>query len=100
MRKFGKDKPEFMAFTLGEETTVHRLPLAASLPAAAMLQMYDAYQGGEAAAFKWQIEFLRKYIGEAADNLTTSEVAEIISGWMEESESQGASAGESQASSD
>lgn len=95
MRKFGKDKPELMAFTLGDSEKVYTIPLAASMPATLILEMQESYKGGNEAAFKFQLELLRKYIGdEAVDQLTAQDVRDIIDAWADESSKQGATPGE------
>ena len=94
MRKFGKDKPELMSFTLGNSKKVYNIPLAASMPATLILDMQKAYKEGESAAFEFQLNMLRKYIGEAADELTAGDVRNIIDAWAEYSKEQGAEVGE------
>lgn len=94
MRKFGKDKPELMSFMLGDSEKVYTIPLAGSMPATLILEMQESYKGGDAAAFKFQVELLRRYIGDAVEELTTSDVREIIVAWGEESSKQGATPGE------
>ena len=94
MRKFGTDKPEFMAFTLGDAKKVYKMPLAASMPADAILGLQEAYNAGSAEAFRYQIELLRKYIGDAAGKLTAGDIGDIFRAWEEESAGQGAEAEE------
>lgn len=97
MRQFGKDKPEFMCFTLGNSKKVYKLPLGTSLKASEISAMYDAYKDGDKTAFDWQFGFIRKYIGDVADELTTKDVVDIIQAWQEETAHTGATVGESQA---
>jgi len=94
MRKFGNDKPELMSFTLGSGKKVYNIPLAASMPATLILKMQKAYQDGEIAAFEFQLDILKKYIGNAADDLTAGDVRDIFNAWTEDSKDQGAEVGE------
>lgn len=94
MRQFGKDKPELMSFKLGDSEKVYTIPLAASMPATQILCMQKAYKEGDAAALEFQIEMLRKYIGDIADDLTAGDVRDIINAWGVESSKQGAEPGE------
>lgn len=95
MRKFGKDKPELMSFTLGNSDKVYTLPLAASMPATLILDMQEAYKGGDAEALRFQIEMLRRYIGNVVDELTAGDIRDIINAWSIDSNEQGAEVGES-----
>ena len=95
MRKFGTDKPEFMAFTLGDAKKVYKIPLAASMPADAILKLQEAYNEGAAAAFRYQLDLLRKYMGDAVEKLTAGDISDIYKAWEEESGTQGAEPGES-----
>lgn len=98
MRKFGNDAPEFMSFTLGSSKKVHKLPLAASMPMSVAVRFAEIAamdgdaQGAESA--KLQLELLRRYVGDEADDLTSAQVAEIFEAWAEESNDQGATPGE------
>ena len=94
MRTFGTDAPQFMSFKLGDGDTVYNLPLAASLPMTALLEMGEAAVKGDAAALRCQFDLLRRYMGEAADELTAGQVREIFAAWTEESSRQGATPGE------
>lgn len=100
MRKFGKDKPELMSFTFGDSEKVYSIPLAASVPAPTILEMNDEYKKGEMEAFAWQVKFLRTYVGELVDEMTTGDIKDIFDAWMAESSGQGAEVGESLASSE
>ena len=94
MRKFGKDKPELMAFKIGDSEKVYTIPLAASMPAGILIEMSEESEN-DTEAFKFQYNLLRRYMGEDADNLTASDIRNIIEAWYEESEKQGAEVGES-----
>ena len=100
MRKFGTDKPELMSFTFGNSDKVYNIPLAASVPAPTILEMNDEYKKGEMEAFAWQVKFLRTYVGELVDEMTTGDIKDIFDAWMVESSGQGAEVGESLASSE
>lgn len=100
MRKFGKDKPELMSFTFGDSKKVYNIPLAASVPAPIILEMNEEYKKGDMEAFAWQVKFLRKYVGDLVDEMTTGDIKDIFDAWMMESSGQGAEVGESSASSD
>lgn len=100
MRKFGKDKPELMSFTFGSSNKVYNIPLAASVPAPIILEMNEEYKKGDMEAFAWQVKFLRKYVGDLVDKMTTGDIKDIFDAWMVESSGQGAEVGESSASSD
>ena len=98
MRKFGNDAPEFMSFTLGTSKKVYKMPLAASMPMSVALRfaeiaaLDEEAQGAE--SLRLQLDLLRRYIGDEADELTSAQVAEIFTAWAEESEAQGATPGE------
>lgn len=94
MRAFGKDSPEFLSFTLGDGEEVYNMPLAASMPLTALIGLEEAAAKGSAESLRYQMELLRRYIGDKADELTAGEVAEIYAAWSEESAKQGATAGE------
>ena len=98
MRKFGKEAVEYFQFQLEGSDVVYKIPLAASLPAGELMDLQEANENDE--GFRSQYEMLRKYMGDAVENLTVSTVGDILSAWAEESSNQGASPGESQALSD
>lgn len=100
MRKFGTDKPELMSFTFGNSKKVYNIPLAASVPAPVILEMNQEYKKGEMEAFEWQVKFLRTYVGDLVDSMTTGDIKDIFDAWMIESSGQGAEVGESSASSE
>ena len=93
MRKFGKDKPELMAFQIGDSEKVYTIPLAASMPASVLIEM-GKVTNDETKLFEYQYGILRRYIGEAADELTAGDVRDIMNAWYEESAKQGAEVGE------
>lgn len=94
MRHFGRKTPEYMEFTLGDDETIYKMPLAASM-SADMVEKYEpAFMAGDR-RFRAQVDMLRDFIGDIAGTLTGDEVAEILTAWAEESQSQGASVGES-----
>ena len=94
MRKFGTDAPEFMEFTLGGSENVYRMPLAASMPMDTLIELQEATAKGGAESLRFQMNLLRRYIGDAADTLTASAMTEIYTAWNEESAKVGADAGE------
>ena len=49
----------------------------------------------ESKVFKFQFELLKRYIGEAADNLTAGDIRDIMNAWYKESADQGVEVGES-----
>lgn len=94
MRHFGRKTPKYMEFTLGDDETIYKMPLAASM-SADMVEKYEpAFTAGDR-RFQAQVDMLRDFIGDIAGTLTGDEVAEILTAWAEESQSQGASVGES-----
>ena len=90
MRTFGTDSPRFMVFKLGDDETTYRLPLAASMPMTDLLALSDAANKGGAHVLRAQLDLLRKHIGDRAETMTASEVAEVFIAWNEESASDGA----------
>lgn len=99
MRRFGADKPELMSFKLFDSEEVYTMPLAASMPATKILEMQEAYKAGDAEALEFQIETLRIYIGDIVDKLSAGDIREIYIEWGIQSSDQGATPGESEASS-
>ena len=100
MRNFSSDSPQFMAFTIGDSKEEYRLPLAASLPLNESIRFADISaiadeDARNAAALRFQYDLVVKYLGEGvADVITTAQMGEIFAAWVEESQAQGASAGE------
>lgn len=95
MRRFGVDKPELMEFQLGDNEKVYTLPLAASMPATLILEMSESSKKGEEELFRFQVEMLSRYIGDAVDELTAGDIRNILLAWQAESTGQGAEVGES-----
>lgn len=98
MRKFGKDTPEFLTFTIGDDETVYKLPYATSMPFETALKFAEVAAIQDEAvsnleALKLQHSLLKEYIGEAADKLTTKDVTDIFTAWTEGEET-GVNAGE------
>ena len=87
MRTFGNDSPQFFAFKLEGSDDVYEIPLAASLPMSVLIEIDDADA-------KVQLGFLRRYMGDKADELTVEQFRDIFAAWVEESAKQGATLGE------
>lgn len=98
MRKFGKDKPELMKFQLEGSEKVYTMPLASSMPANVLIEMSEIGDD-DTKMFKFQYELLKRYIGEAVEDLTAGDIGNIMNAWYTESSDQGAEVGESSASS-
>lgn len=92
MRQFTTDAPEFFSFQLEGSDKVYKIPLAASMPVKVLLSIDGSLQS--------QMAMLEKYMGDAAGELSASTVGEILKAWSQASKDQGASVGESKASSD
>lgn len=90
MRQFGKDTPDFFAFQIEGSDAVYKIPLAGSMTNREILAVSD--MGDD---YRKQIEWLRKYIGDAVDDLTINQTTEIIRGWSNATKEQGADPGES-----
>lgn len=99
MRHFGKDAPEFMAFTVGDDDTVYKMPLPSSLPFDASIRFAECASmpdgEGAVAAMRLQLDLLRDAMGDKADRLTSGQVAEIFEAWSEDQAETGATTGES-----
>lgn len=100
MRKFGVEAKEYLSFQLEGSDEIYQIPLAASMPVSVLLSMQDAEGRGGDDGFRAQINMLRKYMGDVVDDLSAGTVADILQAWSKESQSQGATVGESQALSD
>lgn len=100
MRKFGKDTPEFLTFTVGDGEKVYKLPLAASMPFETALRFAEIAAISDSdlsnlEAMKLQLDMLREHMGEDANKLTAGQVSEIFNAWTEASNGEtGASTGE------
>ena len=94
MRKFGTDRPELMEFQLGDSDKIYAIPLAASMPAKTLVEMSELGNDDEK-IFKFQFDLIKRYVGEAADELTAGDVRDIMNAWYKESAGQGAEVGES-----
>lgn len=90
MRTFGKDKPEFFCFQLEGSEKVYKIPLAASMTNEEALEFSEI-----AGDYRRQIEWLRRYMGDAVNNLTVGDTAAIFTEWNKESQTQGVTSGES-----
>ena len=93
MRSFGKDAPEFFCFQITGDKKVYKVPLAASMPYSLLKKMQKA--GGDEEKFDAQVEMLRKYMGDAVDELDAMTLGNILKAWAEASNKQGAEVGES-----
>ena len=94
MRKFGTDSPVFFEFGLVGSDETYRLPLVAHLPLSTLAELKEAAEYGGSKLMSFQVELLRRYIGDVAGTLSAGTVGEIYSAWNEESAKAGASAGE------
>ena len=81
MRKFGKEAAKVFEFQLEGSETVYKIPLAASLPSAELLELQKADEKGE--GFFAQREMLRKYMGDIVDDLSVATLGEILKAWAE-----------------
>lgn len=98
MRRFGQEAKEFFEFQLEGSEVIYKIPLAGSMPISILLEMQEADASGD--GFAVQMDMLRKYMGDAVNELTATMAAQILQAWAEESKGQGATVGESQALSD
>ena len=89
MRTFSTDAPEFFAFKIEGSEEIKKIPLAGSMNNRDLLAFEET--GGD---YRKQVEWLRRYIGEAIDELSPATTAAIMKAWMEESSKSGASVGE------
>lgn len=95
MRTFSTDSPEFFAFQLEGHDEVFKVPLLASLRISEAKAWTKATEDG----FLAQVEWLRGYIGDVTEELSVDQAQEILRAWTEATREQGATAGESSASS-
>ncbi len=92
MRKYGTDAPEFFIFQLEGSEEVYKIPIAASMPLKHLMKMKGGFEG--------QVEMLRAYMGDTVDDIPAGTLGEILEAWSTYTKEQGASVGESSASSD
>lgn len=92
MRTFGKRKVEYFRFKLEGDEVIYGIPLAANMPYSVLKAMNDA---GEEDRFDVQVEMLRAYMGDVIDELTAGELSDILKGWSEACQAEGAPVGES-----
>ena len=90
MRKFTKDAPEFFVFQIEGDKKTYKIPLAASMTNSQILEFEKI--GND--YFK-QIKWLKGFMGDAVDDLTTAETGAILRAWADESKGIGVSVGES-----
>lgn len=95
MRRFGQEAKEFFEFQIEGSDVIYKIPLAGSMPVSVLLDMQAADARGE--GFEVQMDMLRKYMGDAVDDLTAVMATQILQAWAEESRGQGATVGESSA---
>ena len=93
MRKFGAEARQYFEFQLEGSDKVYQIPLAASMPASTLLMLQNADRRGD--GFEGQMEMLRRYMGDDAEELTAGTASQILEAWALESTNQGASVGES-----
>lgn len=93
MRDFGSKQKEFYEFSING--TAYKVPLPASLGPVTQAKFQQAAGQGEAVAFPLLVEFFHRYVGDALDEITSGEFAELIQEWNKAGEEQGASLGES-----
>lgn len=92
MRKFGQNNVNYFEFQIEGSDEVYKIPLAANMPFSILNNMNNA---SEEDRFTMQVEMLRKYMGDAVDDLTAGTLSDILEAWGEESMKAGASLGES-----
>ena len=90
MRTFGKDKPEFFCFQLEGSEEVYKIPLAASMTNEEALEFSEIGED-----YRKQVEWLKRYMGDAVNGLTVGDTAATFTEWNKESQKQGATPGES-----
>lgn len=90
MKKFVQDATEFFCFELEGSDEIHKIPLAGSMQNRD-IKAFEATNGNYSA----QVEWLRGIIGDVVDDLTIKTTKDIILSWMECSQDQGATVGES-----
>ena len=89
MRTFSTDAPEFFVFKIEGSEEIRKIPLAGSMNNRDLLDFEDT--GGD---YRKQVEWLRRFIGDAIYELDPATTAAVMKAWMEESTKTGASVGE------
>ena len=89
MRTFSTDAPEFFAFKIEGSEEIKKIPLAGSMNNRDLLDFEDT--GGD---YRKQVEWLRRFIGDAIYELDPATTTAVMKAWMEESAKPGASVGE------
>ena len=89
MRTFSTDAPEFFVFKIEGSDEIRKIPLAGSMNNRDLLDFEDT--GGD---YRKQVEWLRRFIGDAIYELDPATTAAVMKVWMEESAKPGASVGE------
>lgn len=89
MRTFSTDAPEFFVFKIEGSEEIRKIPLAGSMNNRDLLDFEDT--GGD---YRKQVEWLRRFIGDAIYELDPATTAAVMKAWMEESAKTGASVGE------
>lgn len=89
MRTFSTDAPEFFVFKIEGSDEIRKIPLAGSMNNRDLLDFEDT--GGD---YRKQVEWLRRFIGDAIYELDPATTAAVMKAWMEESAKTGASVGE------
>lgn len=90
MRTYAVDNPEFFCFQIKEDDKVYKIPL---IPSMTNKEIKAFNETG--ADYVKQVEWLRGYIGDVVDDMIFSITTSILKEWREESESKGATLGES-----
>lgn len=99
MRTFGAEAAKYFEFKLAGDDTIYKIPLLANMPYGQIIKMNNAR--GREDRFQAQVDMLRAYMGDVVDTIDANTLSDIALAWIEESNNrQGATVGESQASSD
>lgn len=89
MRTYSVDNPEFFCFEL-DDGKAYKIPLITSMKNREIKAFNET--GSD---YVKQVEWLRGYIGDVVDDLTVPTTTAILRDWREQSESKGATLGES-----
>lgn len=95
MRTFGAEKKETFDFMIEGSEKTYSLPLTSAMPVTELNDMMAAQEKGSYVLFRYQVDLMRKYMGDIVDSLTAGTVAEILKAWEEATHETGASTGES-----